>query len=124
MTQDFINDFNIKCAKFLKFKTNTKKTNWKYTLDDNSFFTQSDTDLLLGYIVSYMKFHSDWNWIHEVYNKIREVDLVLPMNGVPDSITPLINARRPVTKAIIDGNKESLIYAIDQFLDWYNENKK
>ena len=70
-----------------------------------------------------MNFHSDWNWAMEVYIKIKECRITLPMNGIENSITPLLFKKRPIEKAILDGDKEQLAKEINKFFIWYNKKK-
>lgn len=82
------------------------------------------SDLFEDYVHA-LKYDSDWNWIMEVYNKIKHKDtvIVLPMNGIAESITPFINESGKVTRALIKGQKEAVVQAIWEFLNWYKENK-
>ena len=72
----------------------------------------------------YCEFHSDWNWIHLVIEKINNTRITVKMNGIKDSITPYINARRPIIKGLLDNKKEAVVQAINQFLIWYNDNSR
>jgi hypothetical protein len=76
------------------------------------------------YNLEYMHFYSDWNWIMEVVKKINEIRIFLPMNGVEESITPYLNEKRPITKGLINSNKEEVVQAIWEFLNWYKLNSK
>ena len=99
--------YNERCVKFLNLNRDEEVVIYK----------------MKSYTYDCLKFHSDWNWIMEVYMKIKECRITLPMNGIEDSITPLLLKRRPIIKAIVDGDKEQLAKAINQFLIWYNEQK-
>lgn len=110
MTKEEIFDYNKRCAEFLNFEISENEKCFKLP-NKNGWVTLSI-------------FHSDWNWIMEVYMKINECRITLPMFGIEDSITPLLIKRRPLKDAILDGNKEQLAKAINQFLIWYNEQKK
>jgi len=76
--------------------------------------------------IAQLKFDSDWNWIMEVYNKINHKDtaIFLPMNGVVDSVTPFINELGKVKRKLMDGEKEGVVHAIWEFLNWYKKKEK
>ena len=62
MTQEEILEYNKRCAEFLGKEYNDNKIVTPYT----HFSGQNPT----GKIWEECKFHSDWNWIMEVYDKI------------------------------------------------------
>lgn len=70
-----------------------------------------------------LSYHSDWNSLIEVGKKINETKLLLPMNGVIDSIVPWINARRPIVSGLIDMDIMKTWEGVVEFIKWYNENK-
>ena len=82
------------------------------------------SDLFEDYVYT-LKYHSDWNHIMDVYNKIKHQDsfITLPMNGVADSVTPYITELGKVRRALMDGDKEAVVHALWKFLNWYKENK-
>lgn len=116
MTQEEL-EYNKRCAEFLGL-----------TLDDgfgskkNQYFKKIDNDKSVIY--NNVLFHSDWNWIHEVIGKIKTSIITTPRNGISDSITPYLDAVRPITKGLIDNNKEKVVQAINQFLIWYENESK
>jgi hypothetical protein len=109
-------EYNRLCAKILE---------WEYDPNGDCYsvkefkFPFNDR---LAYTVQLMKFDFDYNWIMEVYNKIRELNFTIQFNGM-DSIVPLLNARRPIVRAIINGDKKDLIEQIWIFLNWYYNEK-
>ena len=128
MTQEEILDYNKRCAEFLGAK-NLGKLGYsdsdyyehelfETTVWSNQYQEWVDVNNMSLYV---MKFPSDWNWIMEVYVKINESKITTHMNGISDSITPYIEKKRPIVKAIIDSKKEEAVEAINQFLIWYNE---
>ena len=101
MTQEEILDYNKRCAEFLGWKN----------LNDDSFPEYVDK---LGnfYPLIKLTFHSDWNWIMEVLNKIK----------------PLVCEAEFTNRVglhLRELQKEKVIEGINQFLIWYNnENNK
>lgn len=116
MTQKWINDFNKKCAEFL---------DWKFEEDDLIFsFDKKNSFEFLNrpaYAIYDLKFHSDWNWIMEVFEYILELPKKYDgnfweLNGKVFSIKHMMFHE-------IIGEKETVIQKIDNFIDWYNKQK-
>jgi hypothetical protein len=134
MTAKEILEYNILCAEFLEWKKTTEqfKIDWVgcQTKERLERLNEEYIPILEknGNVIfsdfSVIDFYSDWNRIMEVYTKINNSKITAPMNGIPDSIMPYIEKRRPIVKAIVDSKKESVIQAINQFLIWYNKNNK
>jgi len=128
MTQDWIDQFNKKCAEFLD------EEEMRIILEMNAFSYPS---------VENMKFHSDWNWIHEVIDKIISINNYSPkgqryrFNSNRSSKHNRNEFDKPfkirVTGILLENlksfsvdsfnEKEATIQVIDQFIDWYNEQK-
>lgn len=109
LTQEWITQFNKKCAEFLgsELKNDGQFDYWTY---DHLGF---DPMKIRGssWVSGNFEFHSDWNWIMEVVEKIVEI---------PDGVGYEF-------KRTIEGyfhRKQSVIQAIDQFIDWYNKQKE
>lgn len=121
MTQEKILEYNKRCAEFLGWKLvinpfNNQKSEYFYKHNGYSFIKNFEWDY------RQMLFNSDWNWIMELYLKIRTVKFKLPKEEYGSYL---------VSK-IIDGFalyfkdksvKDVVVQAINQFLIWYNENK-
>ena len=120
MTQEFITQFNKKCTKFLDWKIVPKnasnKTNsselYKEWLKPNGETTPTWKEL---------HFHSDWNWIMEVVEKIENIKYSISVTGnfchiakVEENIGITLGSYQGSTK------KEAVVQAINQFIDWYN----
>jgi len=81
---------------------------------NKSLYTWKGIDKLLtgGWIpVEQMKFHSDWNWLMEVVEKISEYRLVYP------------NKANKVCDLKVVINKDALYNSCVEFIKWYNLNK-
>lgn len=117
MTQKEILDFNKRCAEFLGFKYRNSKKAWgRYPLSDNSFFS------LKGWIsMDRLKFHSDWNWIMQVVEAIKEKT---KFKSIDECSEEEWYATTGITKLTITAPKEAVVQAINNFLIWYNENRK
>lgn len=104
MTQEEILEYNKRCAEFLGWrKTHPNIKNW------HIYITPIGS-------ISYdkMLFHSDWNWIHEVVEKMKDI-----INPKEHSDTTFSTLRREVQIHLGRSNKEAVVQAINQFLIWY-----
>ena len=63
-----------------------------------------------------MQFHSDWNWIMDVVDAIEKKSWV-NIKGCAVDISTIANLNAPT-------KKEAVVEAINQFLIWYEQNKK
>ena len=78
MTQQEILEYNKRCAEFLTIKEELKNELSAYPLQEysslcssaNSAFISDKEDNPSNTVWDYCKFHSDWNWIMEIYNKL------------------------------------------------------
>ena len=70
MNKQEILEYNKLCAEFLGFKYKNQAKFWaKYPLNNNSFLSQK------GYMrIDNLCFHSDWNWIITMLDKIALLD--------------------------------------------------
>lgn len=118
MTQELINSFNKKCAEFLGIIT------------DNGFwieFEKSIPNNITGYYskrhhIEQLCFHSDWNWIHELLDKI---DTIGQSGWMKNHAVIFVDGDTISLMSVEQGKRqEATIKAIDQFIDWYNEQKK
>lgn len=110
----WIYQFNKKCADFLEWESDSKLVSVKkehLKIVDRLVYSLDD-----------LKFHSDWNWIMVVVEHIVELpkthnETFWKLNG------KVFNIKHMAFHEII-GNKKTLTKRIEQFIDWYNENKK
>lgn len=97
MTQEEILEYNKRCAEFLG-------------MDNDAFLLEKQIEKNTA--ICHLNFHSDWNWIMEVveaiviYYKDKEIPQIHLLNQ--PIFTP----------------KEAVVQAINQFLIWYEQNKK
>jgi len=145
MNQDEILDYNIRCAKFLGWKIISKN---EFNLLGENSYTGENKDVKWG-IIEFLKFHSDWNRIHEVLDAIEEkLDGTRPFKyGKLDSLDFSISNHSVKVKALfwtnpdaISGNhwsifkynkkfgkltkKEAVVQAVDAFLKWNEQQNK
>ena len=66
MNKQEIENYNRLCAEFMGFKYKNQNKFWAiYPLDNSSYLRK------LGYVrMDNLKFHSDWNWIMSILEKI------------------------------------------------------
>ena len=134
LTQEWINQYNKKCAEFLG----------AYWCNDDlnaypSGYWMLDGEDNLPHDLEHMEFHSDWNWIMEVVEKIesiKQLTLETCNNWVGEftiviryksySSTHYFSREIPRVSHGQDfrTKKEAVIQAIDQFIDWYNKQKE
>jgi hypothetical protein len=123
MNKEEILDYNRRCADFL---------GWEITGPGFPAGYWNDKDFIQFHE---LKFHSDWNWIHEVIEAIEKLEFrfEIAYNQVDlECMRPDLN-RFSYHINLHDcegyGNdlqltkKEAVVKAINQFLIWYNENK-
>lgn len=78
-------------------------------------------------------FHTDWNWIMKVVEKIESLGYVVNIMGKPNSAICMIRELKPTlpiahyfygaigVEDTAQNKKEAVYKAIDTFIDWYNE---
>lgn len=105
MTEQEILDYNARCAEFLGGVYDSDMTKYWFHLPIKweGTFAPTTEDL---------KFHSDWNWIMLVVEKVLDVCLKL------DTMEMYYNITDSVPDLKFTAN------AINEFLIWYNKNKQ
>jgi hypothetical protein len=103
-------EYNRLCAEFLGWEQGEDGRYWKKTPTESS-----------NWYVDEMYFHSDWNWIMEVWEKIK---LIPNFEDWYDDLK-LGSMRNMIcgTFSIVDP-KEAVVQSIWEFLNWYNEQKQ
>lgn len=122
MKQKEILEYNKLCAEFLGLELSGPGF-------PSGYFYKQDY-----YHFEDLKFHSDWNWIHEVLKKITTIQYhweLINFHGTFEekncmkceifSLRPYESNNGFSYKS--SDEKEAVIQAINQFLIWYNENK-
>lgn len=138
ITQEWITQYNKKCAEFLFpelvdiddtgiWGINIcliKNKQTKYEILNNH-----DSNI---FISIELKFHSDWNWIMEVVEKIeKDSKYVFSISQTISKIyDPYYDRhKRPVVYSdsnYSEGNTKKIncVITIDKFIDWYNKQKE
>jgi hypothetical protein len=114
------NNFNLKeysnyCAKLLGY-LNTTPTDPDFNIYENKNGFVIDGKQYTMLETMSMKFHSDWNWIHEVIEKINDTP-------IEDGFIECIEAKYLIFQRLGKTHKSAVVEAIWQFLQWYNQNK-
>jgi len=128
MKQKEILEYNKRCAEFLGYIN--------LTPDDKDFDFYEKLDGVLGKMLEpkSMKFHSDWNWIMEVVEKIQTLDklggIVMIQQGrckITSRMAGDNSVYADVSHYYLHGmkkQKEAVVQAINQFLIWYNDSSR
>ena len=137
MKEEEILEYNKRCAEFLRASKTDKRCsiNPEYIFPTFTFYkAEMEPDYRGGSYLEHnehcnivalceMKFHSDWNWIMEVRDKI----IVLGFNVLIGNNNCVIE--QPYGKSslqlpcIVDRTtKQAVVKAIDKFLTWYEKN--
>jgi|694.fasta_scaffold00478_85 hypothetical protein len=143
MNKEEIIEFNKRCAEFLKdmkyIRAYPESSNLMYKIDTSLFKTPFSKELtskinhfesgevILRYMILLedLKFHSDWNWIMEVYLKInRFIQIKSIENFILGTETNDVHLAMWEAFEDTDNNKEKLVHAINQFLIWYGQKYK
>lgn len=130
MTQEFIIQFNKKCAEFLELVNVENKYLLPKNKDwygDNDFLEWADSDLNSWKLsLSELRFHANWNWIMEVVSKIVKLGYVSSIDGnIERSFASFIIQKTNNYICRVGYNtyltkKQGVVEAINQFIDWYN----
>lgn len=124
MTEVELQDYTRRCAAFLGM--------YDYSLENEYFdkgryykFPDGESDTGYqnpgsGYFDCLNCFYEDWNWIMEVVEAIQRVTTMHIYNSYC-TIATEVNVS--YIKAY-GSNKESVVSAIDQYLNWYKDNNK
>ena len=109
MKQEEILEYNKKCAEFLgetkqpyefsQFGRINTKGDWVDTFFDNQ-----------------LKFHSDWNWIMEVVETIKQE---IGIKSVDECTEEEWYITTNFTRLPITSSKEAVVQTINQFLIWH-----
>ena len=110
MTQQEILDYNKRCTEFLGW-TNLNDESFPEYLDKVGNF----------YPLKELKFDSDWNWIMEVVEAIKEKT---NFKTIDECSEDEWYATIGVTRLTITSKKQAVVEAINQFLIWFEQNKK
>lgn len=102
----------------------TKETSSVSKFNNSIFVRDSEKRHYLCRNHHQLSYHTDWNWLMKVAIKIDDTKLLLPMNGIEDSIMPYIKARSPIIKGLIKMDIMKTWEGVVGFIKWYNENKK
>lgn len=121
MNNQEILEYNRKCAEFMGWEINTFKEQYLYIVSPETATQYNSLEEL--------KFHSDWNWIMDVIEKMEKNFKKYYIRTNIWNKTCNISAENSKYIEVFDiskrspTKKESTIEAITQFLTWYNANK-
>lgn len=134
MTTEQIFEDNELIANFMGYKIIKGKQNFLYKPNNDDWIIGSDD---INYILNHFKYHTDWNWLMGVVEKIESIRYKL--SGGDDENWFVVNISadqcsvdREIYNSsgqIIDnfmGNKSKIqrVYeVVIEFIKWYQENK-
>lgn len=128
MTQEWVEQFIKKCADFLGKDYDTEI----YSVCTNHLYDCGYRNP--EYIenpINWDCYHSDWNWIMEVVERIENTKTTDLSNAEPFVTIRLVgcdikfyNKERLPILTNAKTKKQAVIQAIDQFIDWYNKQKE
>lgn len=121
ITEEFINNFNKKCAEFLDWKIQDIPASLGDLGWYDSYYYQCEVDLEM--------FHEDWNFIHKIIEKIDSLGKysfaidshpsygtsVLIQHAYENGVYDLV-----VPESVNRNKIDATIIAINQFINWYN----
>jgi hypothetical protein len=119
MTQEETLEYNKRCAEVLGYQVMSEKSFLMYEYPKG-------TDLSKVWVDAALVFHSDWNWIMEVLQKIEDLNYSVEVCniGARNYVCYIRSGGvEAVYSRILETKKEAVVQAINQFLIWYNENK-
>lgn len=123
MEQKWIDQFNKKCAEFLEITYN--KGRFESPIQSVEFML-IQTNTMFAFIEDFetiipeehYQFHSDWNWIHVVVEKINDVILSKEHD---EKETVLVFLRHNIRDYLGASLKIPVVRAINEFLDKHLE---
>lgn len=134
MTQEWIEQYNRKCAEFMGYELITPEMRKNPEKWNTSYWEHKDKDNIhtaLKVLGShgYLSYHSDWNWIMKVVEKIESLEnIYFQIEEKSCYVYDISKFSYERMDSFIqqDANtkKEAVIRAIDQFIDWYNKQKE
>ena len=98
-----------------------------YSWSDAPFFytTEDSKEKVMENIAKYSKYHSDWNWLMEVVEKIESLGFDFAIY-TGSSVSIINTDNTPFKEVVSEGckNKKEAVYnACLQFIKWYNKHK-
>ena len=69
-----------------------------------------------------LKYHSDWNWLMEVVEKIKDINNEICKKEI-DENAKSHNSLLVINTGLCNVDKLTVFYACVEFIKWYNENK-
>jgi hypothetical protein len=100
MKQFDVKEYNKMCADFMQMEY----------ADERSF--NKETEKWIHSIKSLDRFHTDWNWIMEVVEKIKPIVFM-------SKTRPLMDHNTNLRYALMSAEKELVVKMIWEFLNWY-----
>ena len=118
MKEEEILEYNKSCAEFLNWeKSDTVYRTIEYYNNEKIVGNYKHT--------VNMKFHSDWNWIMKVLQRIEDLNFSVELSniGTQNYVCYIRSGGiKVIYSNILETKKEAVVQAINQFLIWHNEN--
>lgn len=122
MQEQEIIDGNKLIAEFLCFKYRNQAKYWgRYPLDDNSFLS------LKGEVEMHsLKFHSSWDWLMPVVEKIESLNFTTSIYHLPKTLNTvkILSGGADVVGVNGETKIEAIYKTVVEFIKWYNSCQK
>ena len=122
MNEQEILEYNKRCAEFLGGENHPSLVPYTPEPDDMWFAVDTCPNLQRPeggsmWKLHELKFHSDWNWIHEV---IKEIENLHDIRDVTiNSVGCIIFHKENAFAEFSDDKQKAVVEAINKFLIWY-----
>lgn len=123
-----IEEGNILIAEFLgcyKYPENSFDNVWSYEIYGHLDFVDDGEYEKHYYLPSEMKFHSSWDWLMPVVEKIEGLGYDTEIVYRPDDGGHCFYINdSPIFSSQMGGKKEATYTVVVDFIEWYNENQQ
>lgn len=121
-------------AEFMGIDNQILSTGDIHSWSDAPFFyiTENSKDKVMKGIVKYSKYHTSWDWLMPVVEKIESTPRgkyspnnkpAVSISSISCSIIYHGNAKEVIADIIRPSKIEAVYEAVVEFIKWYNENK-
>ena len=117
-----IQENNKLLAEFMELKPILISTDFYGIQKDHVHITGKNTDFVMFEFSKSAKYHSDWNWLMQVVDKIESLGYIVVIQSTLCNISTNKFFNGVIIKNL-DTKIESVYNACVDFVKWYNEEK-